>query len=139
MVFSEFACQGKSPFAGQTEAQADKGGEGSPKEEQIWIRRRFCSTTPRGSGQRGSKSCAPSALCGSGGKRAGAAPTLRPLPEPVVVYCKVGGGGLDQLLAGLARLGMPRTVLKAVLTPTNAGWTFAALYGELVRERRAML
>lgn len=75
----------------------------------------------------------------AGGKRAGAAPTLRPLPEPVVVYCKVGGGGLDQLLAGLARLGMPRTVLKAVLTPTNAGWTFAALYGELVRERKAML
>lgn len=75
----------------------------------------------------------------AGGKRAGAAPTLRPLPEPVVVYCKVGGGGLDQLLAGLARLGMPRTVLKAVLTPTNAGWTFAALYGELVRERQAML
>jgi hypothetical protein len=33
---------------------------------------------------------------------------------------------------------VPRTCLKAILTPTNAGWTLRALYDELCREREQL-
>lgn len=70
---------------------------------------------------------------------------LRPAPggqspvpptEPVFVLC---GGSLDRFLAAARRVGVPPTALKAVLTPTNAGWTIPQLWAELTRERASFL
>jgi len=66
-------------------------------------------------------------------------PAVSPISEPVLVLCGLTGAQLDRLLAGLRRLEVPRSVLKAVLTPHNALWTFAALYGELCKERLSMM
>ena len=60
------------------------------------------------------------------------------VPEPVLVFCGLHGPQLDHMLSALRRMEVPRSVMKAVLTPTNAGWTFAALYAELCRERSAV-
>lgn len=62
------------------------------------------------------------------------APT--PPTEPVFVLC---GGSLDLFLAALRRMGVPPSALKAVLTPTNAGWTIPQLWAELTRERASFL
>lgn len=58
--------------------------------------------------------------------------------EPILILCHLVPGQLDRLLAALGRAGVPRTCLKAILTPTNAGWTLRALYGELCRERERL-
>lgn len=58
--------------------------------------------------------------------------------EPLIIFCSLSNAQLDRLLAALRRMEVPRSVLKAVLTPGNAGWTLAALYRELCRERQAM-
>ena len=60
------------------------------------------------------------------------------VPEPVLVFCGLHGPQLDHMLAALRRMEVPRSVMKAVLTPTNAAWSFAALYAELCRERAAV-
>lgn len=60
---------------------------------------------------------------------AGAAPK-----EPVLVLCGFTPGRMDAFLTRLGTEGMP-SVLKAVVTPTNLGWTFSALAAELARER----
>lgn len=57
-----------------------------------------------------------------------------PIGEPVLVFCALSGGQLDRLLPALTKMGA-RGCLKAVLTVHNAGWTFRALYDELVKER----
>lgn len=62
------------------------------------------------------------------------APT--PPTEPVFVLC---GGSLDRFLSAARRAGVPPTALKAVLTPTNAGWTIPQLWAELTRERASFL
>lgn len=69
---------------------------------------------------------------------AGEAPAVAPVPEPMLIFCSLTNAQLDRLLTSLRRMALPRSVLKAVLTPTNAGWTFSALYRELCRERQAM-
>ncbi len=45
---------------------------------------------------------------------------------------------LDGLLPALNKAGAGPECLKAVLTPHNRGWNAVALYGELLRERRAI-
>lgn len=65
-------------------------------------------------------------------------PSVPAVPEPVLVFCGLHGAQLDHMLAALRRMEVPRSVMKAVLTPTNAAWTFAALYSELCRERSAV-
>ncbi len=69
---------------------------------------------------------------------AGEAPTAPPIPEPMLIFCSLTNAQLDRLLAALRRMEVPRSVLKAVLTPANAGWSLSALYRELCRERQAM-
>lgn len=69
---------------------------------------------------------------------AGEIPAVSPIPEPMLVLCNLTGPQLDRLLTSLRRLEVPRSVLKAVLTPHNALWTFAALYEELCRERLSL-
>lgn len=69
---------------------------------------------------------------------AGDVPVVPPVPEPMLLFCFLSSAQLDRMLSALRRIGVPRTVLKAVLTPDNAGWTLSALYDELCRERQAM-
>lgn len=66
------------------------------------------------------------------------AASVEAVEEPVLVLCQLPGRRLDLTLQLLHRAGVPRTVLKAVLTESNAPWTFRALYEELCQERRAM-
>ena len=58
--------------------------------------------------------------------------------DPMVVFCGLSQGKLDQLLTAMARAQLPRIALKAMLTPTNAGWTSQQLWTELRREHAAM-
>lgn len=55
------------------------------------------------------------------------------LPEPLLIFCHFSDKQLDRALLSLRRL--QAFCLKAVLTPTNAGWTLRALYNELCKER----
>lgn len=59
------------------------------------------------------------------------------LPEPMMVLC-VRQEKLDGLLTALRKAGLP-PICKAILTPTNAGWTPARLLTELQRERAEFL
>lgn len=54
--------------------------------------------------------------------------------EPVLVLCGFTGKRMESFLDRLAREGIP-PVLKAMVTPTNLGWTFSALAAELAKER----
>ncbi len=56
-----------------------------------------------------------------------------PLPEPLLVFCRLSEKQLDRALLSLRKGKV--FCLKAVLTPTNAGWTLRELYAELCRER----
>ena len=60
------------------------------------------------------------------------------IPEPLLIFCSLSNAQLDRLLAALRRIEVPRSVLKAVLTPGNANWPLSALYQELCQERQAM-
>lgn len=71
------------------------------------------------------------------GAPAGDAPGEIP-EEPILILCRLVPGQLDRLLAALRKAGVPRTCLKAILTPTNAGWTLRTLYGELRQERERL-
>lgn len=68
----------------------------------------------------------------------GSAARAPAIPEPLLIFCSLSSAQLDRLLAALRRMEVPRSVLKAVLTPDNAAWTLSALYQELCRERQAM-
>lgn len=57
----------------------------------------------------------------------------KPLPEPLLIFCHFSEKQLNRFLQSLRRLEV--SCLKAVLTPSNAGWTLRALYHELCRER----
>ncbi len=59
-------------------------------------------------------------------------------PGRLVVMCGLVGGEVDKLLAALRKAGFPRDVLKAVLTPTNAEWSGAQLYSEILAEHMLM-
>ncbi len=62
---------------------------------------------------------------------------LPPPKEPVLVLCGFTPERMDIFLARLRESGIP-PVLKAVVTPTNLGWTFSALAIELAQERAEM-
>ena len=74
------------------------------------------------------------ALCGAAGHRADAAPGGA-LPGPMLVFAHFRDRQLDMFLSELRTARLGRDALKAVLTPTNAQWSAAALYAELVREK----
>ena len=61
---------------------------------------------------------------------------LPELEEEMLVMKNFTNRRIDELLAGLRRAGVPK--VKAVVTETNCGWTFYALYEELKKEREAM-
>lgn len=58
--------------------------------------------------------------------------------EEMLVMKNFSSRRIDELLARLRRAGVPKIGLKAVVTETNCGWTFYALYEELKKEREAM-
>ena len=60
------------------------------------------------------------------------------LGEPILILCQLVPGQLDRLLAALRKAGVPRTCLKAILTPTNAEWSLRSLYDELRQERERL-
>lgn len=63
--------------------------------------------------------------------------TEQPPQDRVLVFCETDGGLLDDVLEALKSSGAPRS-LKAVLTGSNAAWSFARLAHELSREHQAM-
>ena len=46
---------------------------------------------------------------------------------------------IDELILAIRKAGLKKIELKAVVTPTNAGWTFYKLYEEIREERRQVL
>lgn len=73
--------------------------------------------------------------------RGGGEPAREPpqaIPEPMLVFCGLGGVFLDQVLNVLRTAQLPPISLKAVLTKTNRDWTTLRLYEELTQEREAM-
>lgn len=60
----------------------------------------------------------------------------RPLPEALMVFCFLPEHKLDRTLQALRRQRV--FCLKAVLTPSNAQWSFRELYEEIDRERKAL-
>ena len=58
--------------------------------------------------------------------------------EPALVLSGFSRQRLDALLSALKRAGVPTIAHKAMLTPTNVGWTFAQLCEEISREHQAM-
>lgn len=64
-----------------------------------------------------------------------------PLPvisEEVLVMKNFSSSRIDELLMNLRKAGVPKIVLKAVLTEYNCKWTFFQLYEELKEEHEAM-
>ena len=60
-----------------------------------------------------------------------------PLGGRMVVFCGLEDQ-MDALLPALRQAGLDTDCLKAVLTAHNRGWNAVQLYGELLREHRAM-
>lgn len=67
------------------------------------------------------------------GERSGSGAVL----EEMLVLCGFTPDALDDFLAAFPAQGVSGVALKAVLTPSNAGWTGGELYTELLRERQA--
>lgn len=55
----------------------------------------------------------------------------------MLVLCNFSEARLDALLQGMRRSGI-RIALKAMLTESNASWTFLQLYEELLEEHARM-
>lgn len=60
------------------------------------------------------------------------------IPEEMLVMHGFTGQRIDELLASLRKAGVPKVELKAVVTETNAGWTFYHLYEEIKEEHERM-
>lgn len=60
------------------------------------------------------------------------------LTREVLVMHQFTNDRLEEFLLRLRKAGVPRVELKAVVTATNASWTFRQLYQELCREHQEM-
>lgn len=65
-------------------------------------------------------------------------PAEESFSDPMLVFCGLAQGRLDQILMAMNRAGLPRIALKAMLTPTNKGWNSQQLWTELRLEHEAM-
>ena len=61
--------------------------------------------------------------------------TAGAVPGEMLVLCHVSERQLEGFLSGLRTARVGTAAVKAVLTDTNARWTGAQLYAELVKER----
>ena len=63
-----------------------------------------------------------------------------PVPEEEMLVMKnFTSRKIDELILAIRKAGLKKIELKAVVTPTNAGWTFYKLYEEIREERRQVL
>lgn len=60
------------------------------------------------------------------------------IPESVLVMRNFTSSRMDFLLYNLRKAKLPPIPMKAVVTPTNAGWSFYQLYEELKEEHARM-
>lgn len=60
------------------------------------------------------------------------------IPQEMMVMRSFTESRMNQLFAAMRRAGIPRIDLKAVVTATNADWTFYALYEEIKKEHEQM-
>ena len=72
-------------------------------------------------------------------ERAEAPATAEPFAEEMIVFCHMTNVQLNNFLKTAKQQRVPAFPLKAILTPTNAAWTPAALCAELKQEREAIL
>lgn len=62
----------------------------------------------------------------------------KPLDLPLILFHNLTRDELDEVLKAIRQVKLPRQPLKAMVTPTNQGWTLAALYEELQQEQQVM-
>ena len=63
-----------------------------------------------------------------------------PAPEEEMLVMKnFTSRKIDELILAIRKAGLKKIELKAMVTPTNAGWTFYKLYEEIREERRQVL
>lgn len=60
------------------------------------------------------------------------------ISQPVMVMDHFSGVRMDVLFSYLKRAGIPSIDLKAIMTDTNADWTFFELYQEIAKEHARM-
>lgn len=60
------------------------------------------------------------------------------IPEEMLVMHGFTSRRIDELLLGLRKAGVSKVELKAIVTPSNAGWTFYHLYEEIKEEHERM-
>ena len=60
------------------------------------------------------------------------------IEQEVLVMHGFSGRRIDELLAGLRKAGVSKVELKAVVTETNADWSFFHLYEEIKKEHERM-
>lgn len=65
-------------------------------------------------------------------------PALPVISEEMLVMHGFTSRRIDELLLGLRRAGVSKVELKAIVTPSNAGWTFYHLYEEIKEEHERM-
>ena len=74
-----------------------------------------------------------------GDEKGYSSPLLRSFTGEMLVFVSVPEAAFSLILDALKATLKPNIALKAVLTPTNAMWSAIELYGELVKEREAIL
>ena len=60
------------------------------------------------------------------------------ISQEVLVMKDFSRRRMDELFLRIRKAGIPKIDLKAVITATNAGWTFYQLYEEILAEHRRM-
>ena len=66
------------------------------------------------------------------------ADTLPVIQEEMLVMHGFTSRRIDELLFNLRKAGVPKVELKAIVTESNAGWTFYHLYEEIKEEHERM-
>lgn len=61
-----------------------------------------------------------------------------PVEESMMIFINMSTPQLYTVLTALDHAGVPRAVIKSILTADNAPWSFYQLYDELKKERAAM-
>lgn len=72
------------------------------------------------------------------GENEAAEKALPVMDQEMLVMHRFSERRLDELLMNLRKAGVPKIALKAIVTESNAGWSFGQLYEELLEEHRRM-
>lgn len=56
------------------------------------------------------------------------------LEKEIMIFANLPESRLDSILQGMRKKNIPSVDYKAILTPTNIGWTIPQLYEELAKE-----